>query len=490
MFESAELGHAIGAAEYDKALPELREALLEAQSKIVAAAKFPVIVVIAGLEGAGKGETVQRLYEWMDPRHLHTRAMDAPNCVEAARPPMWRYWQALPRSGQMGIFFGAWYRDAIYGRIYGSEKRAQLEQAIDETVRFETMLANEGALVIKFWLHLTKKGQKKRLLALAADKRTRWRVKDSDWRNHANYARFHDLAEEVLRRTSTQNAPWIVIEGTDARYRDLTVGRVLLDAMKSRLAERKPAQVHAPPIVSVVDNLALLRNLDLKQKLAKADYEKALGECQGRLNYLSRKLAKKDTALVCAFEGSDAAGKGGAIRRITAALDARHFHVVPVSAPTEEERAHPYLWRFWRHVPERGNITLFDRSWYGRVLVERVEGLCAESDWMRAYSEINDFEAQLSRCKIVVAKFWMQVSKAEQLRRFKERERERFKRFKLTGDDWRNRKKWDAYAQAACDMFDRTSTELAPWTIVEADDKYFARIKVMRTLVAQIEAAL
>jgi polyphosphate:AMP phosphotransferase len=490
MFESAELGHTIDAATYDKELPALRTALLEAQSAIVARAEFPVIILVSGLEAAGKGEVVQHLHEWMDPRHLETHAMDAPNCVEVARPPMWRYWQALPRSGRFGVFFGAWYRDAMYARVYGKAKRADLERAIDDTIRFERMLTDEGALVIKFWLHLTKKGQARRLRALEKDRRTRWRVKAADWRNHRHYDRFRDLGAEILRRTGTQHAPWVVVEGSDARYRGLTVGRVLLEAMKKRLGEKKHVQVHAPPIVDAVDNVALLRTLDMKSALEKRAYEKELAEWQARLNVLSRALGKKKRAVVAAFEGPDASGKGGAIRRVSHALDARSYRVIPIAAPNEEERAHPYLWRFWRHVPAHGQTALFDRSWYGRVLVERVEGLCPEADWMRAYSEINDFEAQLARSGIVVLKFWLQVSKAEQLRRFKERAREEFKQFKLTGDDWRNRKKWDAYAHAACDMFDRTSTEEAPWTLVEADDKYHARVKVIRTLVERIEASL
>ena len=190
------------------------------------------------------------------------------------------------------------------------------------------------------------------------------------------------------------------------------------------------------------------------------------------------------------FEGNDAAGKGGAIRRVTGALDARSYHSVPVAAPTEEERAQPYMWRFWRQIPRHGRFTIFDRSWYGRVLVERVEGFCSENDWMRAYTEINDFEQQLARQNVAVVKFWLAISKQEQLRRFKAREKIAFKQFKITEEDWRNRKKWDAYEQAVCDMVDRTSTLIAPWTLVEANNKYHARIKVLKTVCQATEAAL
>ncbi len=348
------------------------------------------------------------------------------------------------------------------------------------------MLTDEGALVVKYWLHVTKKAQKKKLEELAADKLTRWRVKDADWRNHAHYRAFRAAAEETLRRTSTNHAPWIVVEATDAHYRRLTVARTLFDAIRIRLAAPAHVHVRAAPLVPAVDNRKMLRDLDLTKSLEKPEYDKRLAKAQGELAALTRSAAKRKRAVVLAFEGPDAAGKGGAIRRITGALDARHYRVNAISAPTEEERAHPYLWRFWNAIPRGGEVGIFDRTWYGRVLVERDEGLCPESAWMRAYGEINDFEAQLAAHGILVMKFWLQISKEEQLRRFRSREDEGYKRFKLTGEDWRNRTKWDTYEQAACDMFDRTSTSAAPWTLVEANDKLFARIKVLETVVGRL----
>jgi polyphosphate kinase 2 (PPK2 family) len=185
----------------------------------------------------------------------------------------------------------------------------------------------------------------------------------------------------------------------------------------------------------------------------------------------------------------DAAGKGGAIRRITAGIDARQYQVIPIAAPTEEERAQPYLWRFWRHIPRLGRFVLFDRSWFGRVLVERVEGFATEDAWSRAYREINEFEEQLSTNGIIICKFWLAVTKEEQMKRFKEREATERKRYKITPEDWRNRKKWDDYIVAASDMIDRTSTAYAPWTVVEANDKYSARIKVLETLTKRMRDA-
>jgi polyphosphate:AMP phosphotransferase len=491
MFESAELGHRVEKKTYDAEVPKLRAGLLDAQGDLITQKKFPVILLIGGLEGAGKGETVHVLTEWMDPRHIESHAMGTPDCREIARPPMWRFWQALPPKGKLGIFFGSWYTAPIVDRAYGRIKAGAVERTMDDIVRFETMLTDEGALILKFWMHLTKKAQRKRLKELEADPATRWRVKPSDWRNHDRYDKFRAISEEVIQRTSSRDAPWIVVEGEDARYRHLTVGRVLHEALRGRLdAPKHHVHMHAPPMVPAVDNRQLIRALDLTKKLSEKQYEKELPTYQGRLSALSRRLEAAKLSVSIVFEGPDASGKGGAIRRIAESLDARHYRIIPIAAPNEEERSYPYLWRFWRHVPGRGTITIFDRSWYGRVLVERVEELAPEADWMRAYSEINDFERQLVDHGTVLVKIWLAVSKAEQLARFKAREKEQFKRFKITADDWRNRKKWEAYEQAACDMVDRTSTDAAPWTLVEGNDKHFARVKVLKTIVERIEAAL
>ena len=246
----------------------------------------------------------------------------------------------------------------------------------------------------------------------------------------------------------------------------------------------------APPIRVNIDGRSVLSELNLRHTLSEKDYEEQLAKWQGKLSELVRDPRFKGRSLVCAFEGADAAGKGGAIRRITAAMDARDYQIIPVAAPTEEERAQPYLWRFWRHIPRNGRVAIFDRTWYGRVLVERVEGFCAETDWLRAYTEINDFEHDLADAGVIVAKFWLQISQEEQLKRFKEREKIEFKRFKITEEDWRNREKWDAYQQAICDMVDRTSTGTAPWTLVEANDKGYARVKILRTICERLEAEL
>ena len=491
MFESAELGHKVDKATYDAEVPSLREALLDAQFDLAQQAKFPVIILIGGVDGAGKGETVNLLNEWMDPRHIQAHAMGEPSDEECERPPMWRFWRALPPKGKLGIFFGSWYTDPIIQRVEGKSKAAQLTRSIGEINRFERMLTDEGALILKFWFHLSKDTQKKRLKSLEKDPKTRWRVTDTDWQRFKEYDKFRKVSEYTLRETSTGESPWIVVEGADARYRNLTVGKIMLEAMRKRLdSPAKPTQPNVAPLQAAIDHLDVLDTLNMSRKLSKKTFEKELEKYQGRLNLLTRDPKFRKLSVIAVFEGSDAGGKGGAIRRITGALDARYYRIIPVAAPTEEERAPPYMWRFWRHAPRRGRITIFDRSWYGRVLVERVEGFCGVADWMRAYSEINDFEEQIVRGGAIVCKFWLQITAEEQLKRFTLRQKTSFKRFKITEEDWRNRKKWNEYEQAVCDMIDRTSTEIAPWTVVEAEDKYFTRVKILKTIVERMERNL
>ena len=491
MFESAELGHKIDKDTYDAEVPRLREELLDTQFDLAQKAEFPVIILIGGVDGAGKGATVNLLNEWMDPRHIQVHAMDEPSDEERERPPMWRFWRELPPKGKVGIFFGSWYTDPIVRRVMKRSKPANLSQSIEQINHLERMLTDEGALIIKLWFHLAKEVQKKRLQTLEKNPKTRWRVTDTDWERFKLYDRFRKVSEYVLRETSTGEAPWIVVEGEDFRYRGLTVGKILLEAMRERLDNPvKPEQTAFPPLQASIDKLDVFDKLDLSQKLAKKVYESELEKYQGKLNLLTRHKKFHKMSAIVVFEGSDAAGKGGSIRRITGALDARYYRIIPIAAPTEEERAQPYLWRFWRHIPRAGRVTIFDRSWYGRVLVERIENFCSEADWMRAYSEINDFEEQLAANNTVLVKFWLTISKDEQLRRFKEREKIGFKRFKITEEDWRNREKWDEYEQAVCDMVDRTSTGIAPWTLVEANDKNFARIKILKTICQRIEAAM
>lgn len=490
MFESAEIGSRIEKAEYKREAPKIRTALLAAQRRL-GETPLSVVVLVGGVEGAGKAEIVNLLLEWMDPRGIRVHAMWEPTDEERERPPMWRFWRLLPPKRTMGIFFGSWYSMPIVDRVFGRIDDGELDQALDRIVEFERMLDQEDTLVVKLWLHLGRKTQKKRLRTLEQDPRQRWRVTKMDWKFFKKYRRFQRVSERALRRTSTAEAPWHVIEARDERYRTLTITRTLLGALEERLtamARRTPA----PPAPDRPRPKAIniINQLDLGKALSDEQLDHKLLKWQGAINLLSRRLYEQKKSLILVFEGPDAAGKGGAIRRVLSAMDARNYEVIPVAAPTDEEHARPYLWRFWRHLPRLGRVTVFDRSWYGRVLVERIEGFCSRPDWQRAYTEINAFEEQLTEFGIVLVKFWLAVSPDVQLRRFKDRERTPYKQYKLTEEDWRNRDKWDAYLAAACDMIERTSMENAPWVLVEANDKNYARIKVMKTVAKALRQAV
>jgi polyphosphate:AMP phosphotransferase len=493
MFEAAETGNAVPKKEYDARVPQLRAELLGVQRELSAHGRFPVIIVFGGVDGAGKSETVNLLNEWMDPRWIVTRAFGDPSDEEQNRPEFWRYWQALPPRGRVGLFLRSWYSPPIRERVHRRIKRSSFDERLNRIVLFEKALAGDGAVILKFWMHLGREAQKKRLRQLEKDPLTRWRVTARQWKNWHLYDRFVDAAERVMERTSTDYAPWTIIEGDDERYRNLMVSSIVRDAIQNRLADSARVSSRSagtkrqksPAVRSTV-----LSRLDMSRQVDRSEFRRALEEQQGRLNVLHRMARERGISVILVFEGWDAAGKGGAIRRVTAALDAASYQIVPIAAPTDEERSHHYLWRFWRHLPRSGTLTIFDRSWYGRVLVERVEGFASPAQWLRAYSEISQFEEQLVDHGVVLIKYWLHITQDEQLRRFQERRRLSFKQWKLTDEDWRNRRKWKEYHAAVNEMFARTSTRIAPWTLVEANDKYYARLKVMKVLSDRLKRAL
>ena len=491
MFESAALPHVLDKASYKAEEPGLRQALLEVQFDLLERRPFPVLVLIAGADGAGKGEAIQKLYEWLDPRHLHTHAYGEPNDEERARPRMWRYWRDLPPKGDIAVVFGSWYSDPLKEFVLGQLDELAFERELDRINHFELMLADEGALILKLWFHLARDVQKQRLKKVKRNPAASRHVLE-EWSGVAHHVQLVRAGEKLASRTSTGFAPWIVIPSGDDRYRDLTMGRTIEQAMRKRLDGGGGAPTPAAPaIIAAPGRRTALDALDLTKTVAKAEYEKKLRAYQDRLALLTDAQAFRDrVGLLAGFEGNDAAGKGGSIRRVTQALDPRRFDVHSIAAPSDDEKAQPYLWRFWRRLPRIGTVAIFDRTWYGRVLVERVEGYCTEAEWLRAYSEINDFEAQLHDFGLVVVKFWLAISKDEQARRFEARQGVPYKRHKITDDDWRNRDKWEQYVQAVGDMVDRTSTAYAPWTLVEAEDKRHARLKVLETVCARLEAAL
>ncbi len=484
MFETAELGAKVSKEEYEKEVPKLRAALLKAQEDL-RASPYSCAVLLSGVEGAGKSETVNLLLEWMDPRGIRAHAMREPTDEERHRPEMWRFWNVLPPTGRTTALFGTWYTHPIVDRVFGRCSPAAFDQSLDRIVEFEEMLHREHTIVVKLWMHLSKKAQKQRLHALEKDKLTRFRVGKRDWRYLDRYDKFRAVSEHAIRKTSTGAVPWHIIEAEDPHHRALTAARTLLVALRARLDEPKeasPQKADQPTRRRGARQKTLLSTLDLTRKLYDKSYEEKTARLQERIALRTRALAVEKRSVILVFEGPDAAGKGGAIRRVTRAMDAGTYDVISVAAPTDEERAHPYLWRFWRHLPRQGHVTIYDRSWYGRVLVERVEGFCTPEDWKRAYAEINSFEEQLAAFGTIVLKFWLVISPEEQLRRFKAREEIAYKQYKITEEDWRNRAKWDAYETAALEVFEKTSTTAAPWVLVEANDKRYARVKVMKAV--------
>lgn len=485
MFETAEIGRKLGKAEYEEIIPQLRAELLEVQKQAFEAG-LPVVVLINGVDGGGKGDFLNKLFEWMDARYLTTEAYAPPTEEESQRPRFWRFWMGLPPRGRIGAFLGSWYSEPVLQAAHGTLQVSQFDDALVQIVHFERALALDGTLLVKLWFHLSKQEQKRRFTELERSKLTRWQVSERDWEHHRMYDRFRSLCSRAIRTTSIAEAPWNIIEGTDWRYRNVVAARTLIENIRAQCTRPElPTVVANTP--QLEDPRTILDTLDMDSKLGPEDYARKLAVYQGRINRQSRRLVKKQRSVIVVFEGSDAAGKGGAIRRLTHAIDARQYRVIPIAAPTDEERAHHYLWRFWRHIPRRGRFTIYDRSWYGRVLVERVEQFATEAEWRRAYKEINDFEYQLVDSGVVLVKFWLHITPDEQLRRFEERERSPYKQFKITQEDYRNRAKANDYEAAASEMIERTSTEYCPWTIVEANDKRFARIKVLRTIFRRLK---
>jgi polyphosphate:AMP phosphotransferase len=476
---------------YEARVPVLREALIQLQIALQQA-PFSVLLVIAGDDASGKGDVVNILNGWLDPRGVETFAFHDVTDEERERPPMWRYWRSLPPRGRMAIYVGGWHADALAINPRTSGDFTRFREMLSHLAHFESLLAAGGTLIVKIWLRLSKRAQGARLRELEGDPDTAWRVSVDDRRHHRDYARRARLAEEVRHSTDIPAAPWHIIDAVDVRARNVAVADVLLARFQTHLHGRvKSAATKSRGVASLRPaGLRRLQKLPLDQHLSEADYEAKRDKWLGRLNRAVRTAADQGRSIVWVFEGWDAAGKGGAIRRLTSAIDAREYRVIPVAKPTDEEKSHHYLWRFWRHVPRAGRVTIYDRSWYGRVLVERLEGFCSEDEWQRAFAELNDFEEQLTERGIIVLKFWLHLSKDEQLRRFRAREDTPYKRHKINDEDWRNRRRWDAYEIAVGDMLALTDRPNAPWHLVPANNKRFARLEILRLSCRLIDAAL
>jgi polyphosphate:AMP phosphotransferase len=494
MLELVDLDKKLPKKTFEKVFSNLEPQLGDCQ-RAIRIAGVPVVIVFEGWDAAGKGTTINHVAQALDPRGFKVHPTVAPTKAERARPWMWRFWNALPAAGNFAIFDRSWYGRVLRDRIEGLVPESQWRQAYEEIAQFERQLADSGVVLVKFWLHISRGEQRRRFKGIRRDPATAWRVGKQERKQHKKYKEWLVAVEEMLQRTDRPNAAWTIVEATQERFVRVKVFETILRAVEAELHRRSegPKPVRQPMAAAPAGppgQTTILDRVDLTRSLSREEYEEQLAALEERLFQLEHRLYTAQIPAVIVYEGWDAAGKGGNIRRLTRGLDPRGYEVIPVGVPTAEELAHHYLWRFWRQTPKAGHIAIFDRSWYGRVLVERVEGLCPEPEWRRAFTEINEFEHQLVDFGTVVAKFWLHIDQEEQLRRFQDRRGNAHKQWKITEEDWRNREKWDQYSVAVVEMLERTSTTYAPWTILEANCKLYARVKALRTVADALERAL
>ena len=491
MLDAAEVGNQLSKEEYREVVPPLRVGLVNAQYDLRDAG-FPVVIIVAGDDRFAGNEVVNRLNEWLDTRYMRTYVLGELAEEEKQRPRFWRLWRSMPPRGRIAIWAGGLFGE-ITAYLAGEVDEADLESWASHLEALQRAMLADGAVVIKFFLHTPSDVQRGRLKRAHKDPALGWRVDQRDWAALGEIPKARPIVERLLRRLSAPGAPWTVVEASDERYRDITVARVVLSTITARLGQQPSQGAALPPelFAPAADQATVLSRVDLSQRIDdKAAYRKRLNKLQARLHELSLEARERGLTTVLAFEGWDAAGKGGVIRRVTQSLEAGDYRVIPTAAPTEEERRYHYLWRFWRDLPPAGEFVVYDRTWYGRVLVERIEGYATDVQWQRAYDEINDFEEQLVERGYLVQKYWLHTSQEEQLARFQARETTPYKQHKITEEDYRNRERWADYEQAVDQTLLRTSSELAPWYVIPANDKHFARIDVLDKITDGLKAAL
>lgn len=489
MLEKIDLSKKMKKEDYRQEMEELTGKLGRLQRRCRDAG-LPVMIVFEGFDAAGKGMQIGRLIQALDPRGFEVFAVKKETEEEKRYPYMKRFWMKTPEKGKIAIFDTSWYRKVLEERFEKNLSKKELAGRFSAIEMFEKELADDGTLIIKLFLAISQNEQKKRFQKLCSSAETAWRVTKEDWKRNKGYKAYEALNEEMLGRTDAAYAPWTVVEATDRRYAAVKIYKAVIKAMEEALEGKEKKREPDVEFSTEKQEPSILAKADLSLSCTREAYEKKKKRLQKKLGKLHGELYRRRIPVVLGFEGWDAAGKGGAIKRLTRALDARGYVVVPTAAPNDMEKSHHYLWRFWRKMPKDGHIAIFDRTWYGRVMVERIEGFCTKEEWKRAYGEINDMERQLTQEGAVVLKFWMQIDKEEQRKRFGEREENPDKQWKITEEDWRNREKWDLYEQAAEEMLRKTSAPEAPWIIVEGNDKYYARIKVLETVTEALEKRL
>lgn len=496
MLEKLDLTKKLDKKEYKERMEKLAPKL----GKLQRACKelgIPVMIAFEGYDAAGKGLQIGELIQALDPRGFEVYAVKKETREEKMHPFLWRFWMKMPARGRIAIYDSSWYRKVLIDRFDKKISDKDVEKAYRSILSFEEQLAADGMVLIKFFLAIDQEEQKKRFDKLLDSRETAWRVAKGDRKRNKNFEKYQAMNEEMLSRTDTSHAPWNLVEAVDRRFATVkiyeTVAQILEEKVEAVRQQQAKSQEPPKEPAQAEENRAeetILSRADLTLSYTKEEYKERLKKLQKKIQKLHGELYRRRIPVVLGFEGWDAGGKGGAIKRLTQKMDPRGCVVHPTASPNDIERAHHYLWRFWIDMPKAGHVTIFDRTWYGRVMVERIEGFCSRGEWQRAYKEINDMERDLTDSGAIVLKFWMQIDKDEQERRFRAREENPEKRWKITDEDWRNRAKWDQYEEAVNEMLLRTSTPNAPWIVVEGNCKYYARIKVLETVCDAIEARI
>ena len=487
MLSDVNLKQSMDKKAYKNALPQMEKIMGDLQQQ-VREANLPVILVFEGWSASGKGTSIGRLTNPLDPRYFDVRTSGKVTEDKIMRPFLWSFWSYLPAKGQIVIMDKSWHRIILPGaREHWQLNNMEANGFYFDVNAFERQLHDDGYLIIKFFLHIGKDEQRRRFKKL--EKTAAWRLKPHDWAQNDNYEHHLHLFEKTLKMTSTTENPWHVIEAEDKRFATCKVMTTVIDRITAKLDQmRNPAPPVMPPApISIPQTL---QNISPEEHISDNEYEKLLKHYQDKMRKLCNKMYVTRRSVVIAYEGWDAAGKGGNIKRLTSEIDPRSYAVVPIGPPYPHELARHYLWRFMVKMPKDGHLTIFDRSWYGRVLIERVDKLTPEHIWRRGYQEINEMEQHLVSHGTILLKFWLHIDKDEQLRRFKSRQEDPSKNHKITDADWQNREAWDDYEVAIDEMLARTHTAHAPWIIVESNNKKYARIKVLQTVTDAMEDAM
>lgn len=468
----------------DVTVHQLKLRLSELQRK-AKAKRIPIILVFEGGDASGKAPLINELILTLDPRHVKVHAEE----VVQKRPFMWSSWNNIPRYGDTAIFYKSWYSSVILKGIKHKYDEEKLKKYYEYINSFEKELFCGGYLIIKILLDVDEKVYKQRLEKIKSNSLTSWKVQKY---KKENYKAFMKTALTIMENTNTEYCPWNVIKNNEDEQATSEVLKLIIVSLEHAISEAdkntyRTLEHNRKGDLSVPN---VLGEGYIYDDICKDEFKKKIKLCQKKLKELQYQLYKQGVSLIVVYEGWDAAGKGGNIRRVIKKLDPRAYEVHSTSAPSDIEKEHHYLWRFWTRIPKSGHIAIFDRSWYGRVLVERIEGFCNEAEWKRAYNEINEMEQQLVHSNSIVIKFWLDIDSEEQLKRFRAREQNPNKQWKITEEDWRNREKWELYRAAVNEMIYKTNSTNAPWIILNANCKSYARLKTLSTIIEFVQRRL